>query len=69
VTARTPTTRPLIKTHFYGDGCDPPHVEMYRCLSCYKESPVGEWGERGMTCPLCGHVYDDHCVMQAQERC
>jgi len=66
---RAPTTRRLIKTHFYGDGCDPPHVETYRCLSCYKESPVGEWGERGMTCPLCGHVYDDHCVMQAQDRC
>jgi hypothetical protein len=19
-------------THFYGDGCDPPHIETYRCL-------------------------------------
>lgn len=52
-----------------GGVCKRESGRTYRCLSCYKESPVSEWGDRGMKCPLCGHVYDDHCVMQAQDRC
>lgn len=42
-------------------------VKTYKCLSCWKDSSIKKWKQDGFECPKCGHIYDLHCELIAQD--